>query len=232
MNKKFAAFTVFMLFFAVCALHMFGLLFNEPKIKIAFADGSYPVKSVFLTFDDGPSDKVTPKILDVLDDEGVKATFFIVGKNAERRKYLLKREFEGGHTLAVHSYTHEYGKIYSSPAALIDDIEACNDVICSVTGKRSQIYRFPGGSYGLSQPLINAVCEKGYRYVDWNASVRDAELWNATPDQLLNAAIATSSCCDNVVLLMHDSTTKTATARALKDIIGYYKTNGYLFETF
>lgn len=232
MNRKFAAVTVFMLFFAAFALHVIGLFLTAPPLKIALADSKINVKTVFLTFDDGPSDKVTPKILDVLDDENVKATFFIVGKNAERRKYLVEREYRSGHTVAVHSYTHEYGKIYRSPEALLEDIESCNRLISSITGKRSEIYRFPGGSYGLPSSLINAVCDHGYRYVDWNASVRDAEIWNATPQQLYEAAVATSSCCDNVVLLMHDSTTKSATAQALKDIIRYYKSNGYIFEVF
>jgi peptidoglycan/xylan/chitin deacetylase (PgdA/CDA1 family) len=211
---------------------MIGVANAKEQIKICFADNKEATKSVYLTFDDGPSDKVTPKILDILDQENVKATFFIIGKSAERRKYLIEREYNSGHTVAVHSYTHEYGKIYADKENLLKDIDACNNLIKEVTGIYSNVYRFPGGSFGLSSELISAVCEKGMRYVDWNASTRDAEIWNATPDQIVNAAISTSSDFNNVVLLAHDSTTKLTTAQALKRIIRYYKDNGYIFEKF
>jgi peptidoglycan/xylan/chitin deacetylase (PgdA/CDA1 family) len=145
---------------------------------------------------------------------------------------LVEREYNSGHTVAVHSYTHEYSKIYSSPQNLLNDINACNKLIYEITGEYSNVYRFPGGSFGLSSELISAVCEKGMRYVDWNASTRDAEIWNATPDQIVNAAISTSSDFNNVVLLAHDSTTKITTAQALRRIIRYYKDNNYVFDRF
>jgi peptidoglycan/xylan/chitin deacetylase (PgdA/CDA1 family) len=232
MNRKMSAFTAFMIIFAAILFHMFGIASPRGEIKITYADDKEVIKSVYLTFDDGPSDKVTPKILDILDEENVKATFFIIGKSAERRKYLIEREFNSGHTVAVHSYTHEYNKIYANTQSLLKDIDDCNNLIKNVTGSYSNVYRFPGGSFGLSSKLISAVCERGMRYVDWNASTRDAEIWNATPDQIVNAAISTSSDFNNVVLLAHDSTTKTTTAQALKRIIRYYKDNGYVFEKF
>lgn len=190
-----------------------------------------PTKTVYLTFDDGPSDRVTPKILDVLDEENVKATFFIIGQQAERRDYLIRREAESGHTVAVHSYTHNYREIYSSPQKLIADIDKCNDVIERITGRRSDVYRFPGGSYGLRSELIAAATEHGMRYVDWNASTRDAEL-PGNAEQLYNSAVETSSDCSNVVLLSHDSTHKTSTPEATRMLIRYYRENGYTFSTF
>lgn len=195
-------------------------------------DNEGTVKSVYLTFDDGPSDRVTPRILDVLKEENVKATFFIIGNQAETRKYIIKREFDEGHTVAVHSYTHKYGEIYSSPQKLIADIDKCNELIKSITGEYSNIYRFPGGSFKASDRLISAVTTHGMRYVDWNASTRDAEIYGATPEQLYKAALATSANADNVVLLAHDSTTKSSTADALKDIIRHFKKEGYVFEAF
>jgi len=135
-------------------------------------------KSIYLTFDDGPSDRVTPKILDVLKEEGVKATFFIVGKSAETRRYIVKREYEEGHCVAVHSYSHEYGDIYSSPKELMSDIDKCNKLIYEVTGEYSTVYRFPGGSFTVGENFIAEVISKGMRYVDWNASTRDAEIYN------------------------------------------------------
>jgi peptidoglycan/xylan/chitin deacetylase (PgdA/CDA1 family) len=232
MNKKLCALTAFMLIFAAILLHMNCILYTNSKIGICIADEKEVTKSVYLTFDDGPSDKVTPKILDILKEEDVKATFFIIGKNAERRRYLIEREFNEGHTVAIHSYTHSYRDIYSSAQKLLQDIDACNEIIKQVTGSYSSVYRFPGGSFGLDKELINAVCERGLRYVDWNASTRDAEIWNATPEQLIDAAVTTSSDANNIVLLCHDSTTKTSTAQALKSIIRYYKQNGYMFDKF
>ncbi len=228
MNRNFTAFCAAMLAFAILLVICGGFIADSKKFALA----EEAEKTVYLTFDDGPSDRVTPKILDVLAEEKVKATFFIIGKNVETRKNLIKREFDEGHTVAVHSYTHKYKEIYSSEESLIKDIDACNEVIKSVTGKYSSVYRFPGGSYGLSQKFISAVTTHGLRYVDWNASTRDAEILNATPAQLLKAAVTTSASSNYIVLLAHDSTSKSATAEALRDIIKHYKDNGYVFKAF
>ena len=230
MNRNFSAFCAAMLAFALMLVICGGFWANNKKFSLAETEST--VKTVYLTFDDGPSDRVTPKILDVLAEENVKATFFIVGKLAERRKYLIERQFNEGHTVAVHSYSHVYKDIYSSTEKLLEDIDRCNALIKEVTGSFSHVYRFPGGSFWVKKGLIDAVTEHGMRYVDWNASTRDAEICDATPSQILNATISTSAKAENVVLLAHDSTTKTATAEALKDIIRYYKDNGYVFGLF
>ncbi len=218
-----------MLFFALIATQIFNIS-RYGDIKIGLADSGE--KCIFLTFDDGPSDKVTPKILDVLKEENVKATFFIVGKQAESRKNLIKREYDEGHTVAVHSYSHVYKDIYSSTESLLADINRCNKLIKDVTGEYSYVYRFPGGSFGLSRTLVNAVTAHGMRYVDWNASTKDAELVSPTPQQLFAAAINTPANRNHIVMLSHDTTDKTVTAQALKSIIGYYRDNGYKFEKF
>lgn len=189
-------------------------------------------KCIYLTFDDGPSDRVTPKILDILKEENVKATFFIVGKQAEKRKYLIKREYDEGHCVAVHSDSHIYKDIYSSPQALIKDIDECNNLIEEVTGERSKIYRFPGGSFTVGADFIAHVRAHGLTYVDWNASTRDAELYNPTPADLLKAAIQTPAYPKRIVMLMHDTTDKTVVADALRDVIRYYKNKGYVFKRF
>ncbi len=230
MNRNFTAFCAAMLALAIMLVFYGGVWSNDRKYS--FAETESTVKTVYLTFDDGPSDRVTPKILDVLAEEQVKATFFIIGLQAETRQYLIEREYIEGHTVAVHSYTHNYGKIYSSAESLIEDIDKCNDVIKRITGEYTNLYRFPGGSFGLSDKLISAVTAHGMRYVDWNASTRDAEILNATSNQIFNATISTAANADNIVILAHDSTTKSATASALKDIIKYYKERGYIFEAF
>ena len=188
-------------------------------------------KVVYLTFDDGPSDRVTPKILDILKEEGVKATFFIVGQAAENRKYLVEREIAEGHTVAVHSYTHRYGEIYASKENLLEDIDRCNEVIKSVTGSYSTLYRFPGGSYGLRSELVDAVTEHGMKYFDWNASLCDAEYYNAPKELLYTNAVESSKGRNTVILLAHDTTTKSSTVQALQDIIKFFKSQNYRFAT-
>lgn len=231
MNRKYFAAAAAIL---AVAFAVIWFVYERSGTVSAFAIGDTAMpqinKVVYLTFDDGPSDRVTPEILDVLDEENVKATFFIIGRQAERRDYLIKREKDSGHTVAVHSYTHDYKEIYRSPESLIADMDKCNDVIESITGTRSDLYRFPGGSFGLSDKFTEAVSEHGMRYIDWNASTRDAEL-SGDAMQLYNSAIATSAGCNNVVLLSHDSTHKTNTAEATRMLIRYYRANGYTFRT-
>ncbi|MDE7086867.1 MAG: polysaccharide deacetylase family protein, partial [Clostridia bacterium] len=156
----------------------------------------------------------------------------IVGKMAERRKYLIEREYAEGHTVAVHSYSHVYKDIYSSAENLIKDIDKCNALIKEITGEYASAYRFPGGSFCLKEEFIEAVTKHGMRYIDWNASTCDAEIINPTPDDLFKAAINTPANREHIVLLSHDTTDKTATAQALKTIIKYYKEKGYVFESF
>ena len=227
MNRKFFAAAATMLAAAIAVLVIANACSGvRSAFSFAETDSSQSAeKTVYLTFDDGPSDRITPKILDVLDEEGVKATFFIIGRQAEQRDYLIRREAQSGHTVAVHSYTHNYRDIYSSPEALIADIDKCNAVIEKITGRRSDVYRFPGGSYGLRDELISAVLAHGLRYVDWNASTRDAEYGQADAQSLYNSAVATSADCNNIVLLSHDSTNKTFTPEATRKIIEYYKTS-------
>lgn len=227
MNRNYHAYCAILLAF-VLILVMCSQFF---KANASFAEASAE-KTVYLTFDDGPSDRVTPKILDVLKEENVKATFFIVGCAAEKRKYILEREIAEGHTVALHSYSHKYNEIYSSAENLLADIDKCNEVIKSVTGSYSTVYRFPGGSYGLSDKLVSAVRDSGIKYVDWNASVRDAEYCSAPAGILYKSAVDTAKGHDTVVLLAHDSTAKTTTAEALKSIIKYFKNRNFIFKKF
>ncbi len=229
MNRKNTVLCAFLLLFLMVATQFLALC-NNFGVNIALAETTE--KCVYLTFDDGPSDRVTPKILDVLKEENVKATFFIVGKMAQRRKYLIEREFAEGHTVAVHSYSHVYRDIYSSPEELLADIDECNRLIKEVTGDYSNVYRFPGGSFGIKDEFIEAVTKHGMRYVDWNASMRDAEIVNPAPEDLLEAAINTPANRDHIVMLAHDTTDKTVTAQALKSVIRYYKKKGYVFAAF
>lgn len=226
MNKKAGAIAGVLLLSAYWFNWMIG------GIPTGLAQGDESVKTVYLTFDDGPSDRVTPKILQILQQEDVPATFFIIGQQAEIRPYLIKQELAQGHSVALHSYSHNYPQIYRSTTSLLQDINKCNDVLYTITGTYSAIYRFPGGSFGLNAELIQAVENRGFTHVDWNASCRDAELYNPTAWELFCATKQTSQKHKHVVLLLHDSTTRTTTAEALPDIIHYFKEQGFTFAKF
>ena len=214
-----AAMLALALFFALCTGKLYA------KSVGSFAEE----KRVYLTFDDGPSDRVTPLVLDVLKEENVPATFFVVGSQAVSRPYLLKRIVEEGHSIAIHCYDHTYRTIYGSRDALLSDIRRCQSLIASVTGISPSLYRFPGGSFHVREELKQAVKDAGYKAVDWNASCRDEEIRSATPEQLFDAAKATSYDRNRIVLLCHDSTNHTNTAKALPQIIAYYRSRGYAF---
>lgn len=135
---------------------------------------------IYLTFDDGPSTKNTARLLDILKEENVKATFFLTDKT--NTDYLIKKMYDEGHTIGLHTASHNYKYIYSSTTNFIKDIEKIQEKVARITGEKSSIIRFPGGSSntvssfnpGIMCTLSNMVIEKGYHYFDWNVSSGDA----------------------------------------------------------
>lgn len=196
----------------------------------AFSFAAEEEKQVFLTFDDGPSTVVTNRILDVLSREKVQATFFIVSDRAETRKETLLRIAQEGHTLGVHSKTHEYAKIYASNASLLADARACAAFIASVTGKMPDVYRFPGGQGTRAQREL--LEREGFRVVSWNASCGDEEIAGASADMLVRKSAESAANKRRVVLLCHDSAPHRATAEALPRIIAHFRAQGYCFCAF
>ena len=185
-------------------------------------------KIVYLTFDDGPCNN-TLKILSVLDKFNIKATFFVVGKNVEKHPEILKRIYTSNHFIGVHTYCHEYKKIYANKQNLIQDVLLCETAIKKIIPNfNCSIYRFPGGSFGLSQEKLDTLKELNYTYYDWNASTMDAE-GIFTPFEIFNNVKNTSLNKNKIILLCHD--TKFNTFLALEDIVLYYIDNGYSFAT-
>ena len=190
-------------------------------------------KTVYLTFDDGPSNR-TAEILDILKKEDIKATFFIIGKEGNKEKELLKRIVDEGHTLGVHTYSHVYDSIYESVESYLDDFYLTYKLIYDVTGVKPDIFRFPGGSINKysSQDYIEIIAEmtrRGFTYYDWNASNGDAAV-NATQKSVYSNTVQSSEGKERIILLMHDSINKTYTVAALPGIIEYYKARGLKFE--
>ena len=190
-------------------------------------------KIVYLTFDDGPSANVTPEILDILKTYNVKATFFLIGKMANQNSALVKRENKGGHSVCIHTYSHDYNQIYSSTESFLNDIRKCDNVIKSILGENydNKLIRFPGGSFGnRMNPFKEAVKESEYRYIDWNALNGDAEANCVPADRLLSRLEETAAGQEHLVILMHDAPAKETTAQALPSIIEYLKSQGYEFR--
>lgn len=204
---------------------------NETNELISVNNG---LKTAYLTFDDGPSPNNTPKILDTLEKYKIKATFFIIGKNAEKNPELLIKERNAGHEIAIHSYCHVESIIYKNPEAYLQDIRQCDDVIEKIVGKngfRSHLIRFPGGSSEVKSGFRDAIASAGYSYVDWNALVGDAEKPRMMPvDYLMNRLETTSANHKHVIILMHDAAAKNTTADALPKVIEYLKAQGFNFE--
>ena len=188
---------------------------------------------VYLTFDDGPNSNHTAAVLDILKAEGIKATFFVTGRGPDS---LIKRASDEGHTIGLHTYTHEYENIYASPENFYKDLNKISERVERITGKKSKIIRFAGGSSnsisanynkGIMTFLSKDVVNKGYKYYDWNVSSQDASA-NATAKSVYEATINGLKTNGRSVVLMHD--THQYTVDALKDVIKYAKKNGYTFR--
>ncbi len=199
-------------------------------------------RTVYLTFDDGPS-KNTEQILNTLQEAGVPATFFVVSAEGnEEYLPLLKRTLAEGHCIGLHSDTHEYRKIYASAEAYWSDIDALRKKLepyCS--GYDYSVLRFPGGSTntvshkyggsGLMEELIPQAKDKGYAVVDWNVTAEDSVGGNPSANTIASRVIKGCQKQNSAVVLMHDSATNAATAEALPVIINWLKENHYAFDT-
>ena len=200
-------------------------------------------KVVFLTFDDGTSKTNTPKVLDILKQEGVKATFFLTGQNIENggdeAKELVKREFNEGHAIANHSYSHDVKKLYPGRTldieAFKEDFEKNDKLLKDILGKyfSTRVIRCPGGymSWEGMEELDNYLEENNMVSIDWTSINADAEGRRKSSTELIDYTIRTSQGKEMVVLLMHDTYGKEETVKALPNIIKYFKDNGYEFRT-
>lgn len=198
-------------------------------------------KIAFLTFDDGPSTTVTPLILDILKEEGVKGTFFVLGQQLEGEGgvALLKRIYDEGHAIANHSYSHSYTKLYPGRTlnlnSFVSEIEATENKAKEILGENFNInvVRCPGGymSWKGMDSLKNYLNENNMASIDWNALNGDAEGEKRTPDELLNRFKQTFGYNDIEVILMHDTYGKENTAKMLKELIQLLKEKGYSFKT-
>lgn len=191
-------------------------------------------KVVYLTFDDGPSAN-TAKILDILDRYNAKATFFVTGRG-QNYNYLIKDAHSRGHTIGLHTYSHDYATVYGSTTAYFNDLDQVGKMVEGLIGYTPKYIRFPGGASntvsrkytpGIMSTLTQEVINRGYQYYDWNAGTGDASGNNIPVASLISQG--TSSGANNIMILAHDTQAKSTTVEALPTIIEHYQKLGYRF---
>ncbi len=192
-------------------------------------------KIAYLTFDDGPTKKCTPKILDILKKNNIKATFFVIGKRVEEKPELVKRAYEEGHFIANHTYSHQDSVIYQNKESFLKEIEKTNQAIAKALGIEAyhpHLFRFPCGSqvnYSMKKNYIPYLKELDYAYLDWNC-LNDDGVKKYSASQLLNNLKNTVKNKNALVILMHDSGDLNQTDEVLQSSIDYLKQQGYEFK--
>ncbi len=196
---------------------------NETGMDMENQEMDDRLRKVYLTFDDGPSEE-TDRILDILDEYQVKATFFVTGKPDDKYGDVYRRIVADGHTLGMHSFSHNYSRIYASEEAFREDVEQLRDYLYQETGVKSDFYRFPGGSSNTVsrtsiQQLITYLNEQNIVYFDWNVSAGDATSEYVSSERITSRVISQVGEYKEAVVLMHDSSDKKSTVEALPMII-------------
>ena len=188
-------------------------------------------KIVYLTFDDGPAGKVTKDILDILKKDSVPATFFVIGCQIKGQEALIKRMYDEGHSLGLHSMSHKKNCLYSSNESFLKEMLDTQETINSIVGIKPTILRFPFGCnnnyYKISESMVNLLHENNLKIYDWNTDSGDGANPNANPSTFIKNS---KSNKDSVLLLMHCAYMSKNSVKALPDIIKYYKDNGYEFK--
>lgn len=196
-------------------------------------------KVAFLTFDDGPTKIATPKILDILKENNVHASFFVIGYRVNEFPNIVKRAYEEGNFIANHGYSHKNSKLYQSKESFINEVLTTDEAISNAIGAsnyHSHIFRFPNGSTGTNYSGAKKNCknylkEIGYCYVDWNALNNDS-IKKYSTQQLLNNLKKTCKNKNSLIILMHDTIDVSRSYESLDASIKYLKEQGYTFKTF
>ena len=200
---------------------------EEPTTLAPLPEGKY----AYLTFDDGPSAN-TMQILDILDNYGVKATFFVNGHTGEVMEERYKAIVDRGHAIGIHTYTHDYDTVYGGLDKFEQEIVSLRNYIFEVTGTDTTLFRFPGGSSNTRtddiKPYIQWLNDNGYSYWDWNSSSGDASGTKPSAAEIVaNCLVQADAGYKNLVILMHDLRPKDTTVEALPALIEALQARGY-----
>lgn len=206
------------------SVEMYESLRNEEIKETTGISEEEELRKVYLTFDDGPSAN-TDEILKILKKYNVKATFFVTGMNVPRYDEYYQKILDEGHSLGIHTYSHEYNNIYESLESFQDDFDKLRDHVYQCTGEEIFLYRFPGGSGNgyvsdkNRNRIMNWLKEQGIQYFDWNVSSGDAEKKGITAEEIAENCIAGIERCNTAIVLLHDANVKKNTVEALPLII-------------
>lgn len=189
--------------------------------------------TVYLTFDGGPSSN-TARILEILEAEDVKATFFVTGQSDEAGYQMMRDIAEQGHTLGMHSYSQDYARIYGSVEAFLDDMYQIFTQIQDATGQTPTVFRFPGGSInsynaGIYQELVAEMLRRGFVPCDWNVSAEDAAGNSPGVDQIVRNVMGSMDRIERGFVLLHDGDSQTTTVDALETLIDELRALGFNF---
>ena len=226
MNKKYVLLAILVLMLCMCSIWEYSTISNEALTE---------AKVAYITFDDGPS-LITYEILDILRENDVRATFFLVGsKINDETKPLIEQMIADGHQIGVHTFSHDASCIYCSADAYYEDVINTASVINKYVGINPDIYRFPWGSNNAyimpyREEVISRLRDKGLEYCDWNVSGEDS-VGKPTASQIISNINANYVKYNQPVILLHDSASNEQTAKALPEIIRMYKEAGYGFAT-
>lgn len=211
-----------------------GLLLDSlsHKSSLINIDGVYPPTSsdkiAYLTFDDGPSSKITTKILDILKQYDVKATFFMQGEYAKNHSNIVERVHQEGHSIGNHSFTHKRS-IYNSENIFKDELEHTNQVIKDITGTTPKYFRPPYGDK-LTSGQFKTIDNLGLKYTKWNVDSGDSHGKNVSKTRIYNNIIKSIGKSKNVIILMHDNDGHSENIYILKDIIKALWQKGYTLK--
>ena len=196
-------------------------------------------KTAYLSFDDGPSN-CTEDILNILKVQDVKATFFVTGTASPGHMYLYRKMVKDGHSLGLHSYSHNYSKIYRSTDSFFQDIHHLEKFLEKEVGESPKILRFPGGSNNyvakqyagtdLMEQLKTEVVKRGYKFYDWNCDANDGLNPPIPEKKLLKLIMDGVGEKDTLYILLHDFNGNTTIVDGLPEIIRRLKHKGYEFK--
>lgn len=191
---------------------------------------NYEEGTIYLTFDDGPS-RYTNSFLSYMQKYNIKATWFVVPTRDEWNMNALKAIADGGHTIGVHSATHDYEKIYASVEAFLEDFHEAWQIVRDATGQTPQLFRFPGGSKNdwnveTRDDIIKEMTRRGFRFYDWN--VESGDVAGATWQDMYNSIPRDCANMKRPVVLMHDPVERTL--YVIEDVLRVLINEGYKFD--
>lgn len=228
--KKFSRFISFV------ALFIFLNNINYIPVSALYTENH--MKTVYLTFDDGPSVNITKELINILNENNIKATFFVVGDSANIYPYMIKSLNESGMCIMPHCNMHDYTSLYKSEENYFKDLDKCKSTIESILGKRNlNFIRLPGGAdnkvcdINVLSKIKESISKNGEYYIDWTIAVGDAESKDISAEFINSRIRDEGGLYDVEVVLMHDLGDKYATVESLQGIIDFYKEKGYRFKS-